>query len=169
MKSPTLSLLIFSLFLCSCTNINYTSYSSGQQVGYSHIRIEPDLYAVGYLGKPKSSRGKVFDLAALRASELAQEIGYTHFELKAVENINTKELRLYEYPFSDVDLNRSRFPGIVESPKSIREMELGQPTEVDIPHIVLVVKFSNYEGPPSDLVNDAAKTEQDLKAKYNIR
>lgn len=71
-----LSIILGGVLLSSCA----TSYKpSGMDGGYSETRLAPDVVRITFRGNQYTQKERAQDFALLRAAELCQQAGYSHF------------------------------------------------------------------------------------------
>jgi len=73
-----ISLSLLGLAACASGPTKYQSALSSSELGFSETQIQNDRFRVSYLAK---SEQEASDFALLRAAEIAQDQGYSHFEI----------------------------------------------------------------------------------------
>jgi len=173
MKSKLL-ILFATLFLASaCTTTTYVPFSEDKKQGYEERKLDQNQYIVSYRGLPKTSRIKALNLATLRASELAKDSGFSHFELIRVQDRSVPSISHLgdEGTFSagrPIIISKrgpsgevtSRLPSdIVSIPADIQKFD---------PHLVMQIKLMNYNGPDREDVYNADATFDEIRKRYKI-
>ncbi len=73
-------LVLAGLALSACaTTPLYKAQSSSASAGYSEQQLDSNQYRVTFTGKRSTSRSRVEDGLMLRAAEVTQQAGYSHF------------------------------------------------------------------------------------------
>ncbi|MBC2605745.1 CC0125/CC1285 family lipoprotein [Pelagicoccus albus] len=159
--------------LSSCETVSYYSPISPEQpFGYSHVDLGGGFYRVTYRGERNSSGRKAFDLARLKAAEIALENGFTHFEIKDLSNLTTYTTTNIE---DDALFSAGRPAAIQNSGPSGTTysqtpwVESEDSVTTKTPYMEIVVECTNYEGSPKKSVQDAIVVKEKLKKKYWIK
>lgn len=77
-KAALTALIALSLTACATGPAVYQAAESDSSTGFTQTKIESDRYRVSFTGY---SEAEAYDLALLRAAEIAVSEGYSHFEV----------------------------------------------------------------------------------------
>jgi len=158
----TIFIIGLALMVAACaTPYQHTSFRGG----YSETQLAPDVFRVYFRGNAYTSMERAQDFALLRAAEVAQQNGFTHFAV--VDESSSTTVSTYTTEGQSHSSGSGQISGNTMTYSGSTTYYPGQTYIMFKPRTGLLIKCFT-EKPEHVFTYDAGFLERSLKQKYGL-
>jgi len=156
-----IALLVVTILVSGCATGYHRQGFTG---GYTDMKLQDDIFKIGFRGNAYCGSNKAENLALLRCAEVTLNNGYKYFVI--IEGKSGVETSLYTTPATAQTYGTS-YGGVYQGTTTVSG---GQTYTYHKPGASYTIKcFKEKPENTSTIVYDAEQIKNNIKARYNLR